>query len=389
MICSLVKIGRRLVAAAIKKFSLYRRGESFCKKSFPSICIIDRSIICRRKDSAGGFHYFFAAKEEARRKKMKKIGVLTSGGDAPGMNAAIRAVVRKAIYHNLQVVGIKRGYEGLIQGNIEDMNLSSVADIIHKGGTMLRTARSDEFMTDAGLEKAINVISVFKIDGIVVIGGDGSFKGAQRLSEAGIPVIGIPGTIDNDMAYTDYSIGFNTAINTVLYAISNIRDTSTSHGRANIIEVMGRDCGDIALYAGLAGGAESIIVPEVDFSIDEICRRLIQGRNRGKLHSIIILAEGVVENSYEFAKEIEKKSGAETRLTILGHIQRGGSPTAFDRILASSMGARAVELLMEGKKGKAIGIRGNQIYDVDIKEALSCQKKINQDMYELAKILSI
>ncbi len=320
---------------------------------------------------------------------MKKIGVLTSGGDAPGMNAAIRAVVRKAIYHNLQVVGIKRGYEGLIQGNIEDMNLSSVADIIHKGGTMLRTARSDEFMTDAGLEKAINVISVFKIDGIVVIGGDGSFKGAQRLNEAGIPVIGIPGTIDNDMAYTDYSIGFNTAINTVLYAISNIRDTSTSHGRANIIEVMGRDCGDIALYAGLAGGAESIIVPEVDFSIDEICRRLIQGRNRGKLHSIIILAEGVVENSYEFAKEIEKKSGAETRLTILGHIQRGGSPTAFDRILASSMGARAVELLMEGKKGKAIGIRGNQIYDVDIKEALSCQKKINQDMYELAKILSI
>jgi len=377
------KIGGRFY----KRFS-GKRGRVFCKKSFPSIYIMVRFVIWKGK-TAQRTLFFFAVKQKARRKRMKKIGVLTSGGDAPGMNAAIRAVVRKAIYHDLQVVGIKRGYEGLIQGNIEEMNLSSVADIIHKGGTMLRTARSDEFMTDAGLEKALNVVSVFKIDGLIVIGGDGSFRGAQRLSEAGVPVIGIPGTIDNDMAYTDYTIGFNTAINTVLYAISNIRDTSTSHGRANIIEVMGRNCGDIALYAGLAGGAESIIVPEVDFSIDEICRRLIQGRNRGKLHSIIILAEGVVENSYEFAKEIERKSGAETRLTILGHIQRGGSPTAFDRILASCMGARAVELLMEGKKGRAVGIRRNQLYDIDIKEALSCEKKINQGMYELAKILSI
>jgi 6-phosphofructokinase 1 len=323
------------------------------------------------------------------RAEMNKIGLLTSGGDAPGMNAAIRAVVRKAIYHGLQVVGIKRGYQGLIDGNIEDMNLSSVADIIHKGGTMLRTARSDEFMTQKGLEKVLNVISIFKIDGIVVIGGNGSFKGAQRLNEAGVAAVGIPGTIDNDLAYTDYSIGFNTAVNTVLYAISNIRDTSTSHGRANIIEVMGRHCGDIALYAGLAGGAESIIVPEEDFSIDEICKRLIQGRNRGKLHSIIILAEGIVANSYEFAKEIERKSGTETRLTILGHIQRGGSPTAFDRILASCMGAKAVDLLMQEKKGRVIGIKQNQICDFDISEALACKKEINKNMYELTKILSI
>ncbi|MFZ5966444.1 MAG: 6-phosphofructokinase [Bacillota bacterium] len=322
---------------------------------------------------------------------MKKIGVLTSGGDSPGMNAAVRAVVRSAIYHGLEVVGIKRGYEGLIKGDIEEMNLSSVADTIHRGGTILRTARSEEFKTDKGFQHALNVINIFGIDGIVVIGGDGSFRGAQKLSKAGISTIGLPGTIDNDLAYTDYTIGFDTAVNTVVNAISNIRDTSTSHGRANIIEVMGRHCGDIALYAGLAGGAESIIVPEEPFSIDEVCKRLIQGRNRGKLHSIIILAEGVIKDgdARQLAKEIEEKTSIETRLTILGHVQRGGSPTAFDRVLASRMGGRAVELLLDNKTSRVVGIRGNDICDFDIDEALSMEKSIDKNIYELAKILSI
>ena len=320
---------------------------------------------------------------------MKKIGVLTSGGDSPGMNAAIRAVVRAAIYNGFKVVGIKRGYEGLINGDIENMSLSSVADIIHRGGTMLRTARSEDFKTEKGFSKALNVVNIFGIDGIVVIGGDGSFKGAEKLSQAGIPTIGIPGTIDNDLAYTEYTIGFDTAVNTVLSAISNIRDTSTSHGRANIIEVMGRHCGDIALYAGLAGGAESIVVPEEKFSVDEICKRLIQGRNRGKLHSIIILAEGVVKNSYDLAGEIEEKTGIETKLTILGHIQRGGSPTAFDRILASRMAGKAVELILHNQSSRVIGIKGNEIIDMDISEALLMEKKLNQEVYQLAKVLSI
>ncbi|WP_053956282.1 6-phosphofructokinase [Inediibacterium massiliense] len=319
---------------------------------------------------------------------MKKIGVLTSGGDSPGMNAAIRAVIRSGIYHGLKVVGIKRGYDGLIHGDIEDMNISSVADIIHRGGTMLRTARSEDFKTEQGFKKAINVINVFGIDGIVVIGGDGSFRGAERLSQAGIPTIGIPGTIDNDLAYTDYTIGFDTAINTVLHAISNIRDTSTSHERANIIEVMGRHCGDIALFAGLAGGAESIMIPEDLVSVDEVCKKLIQGKNRGKLHSIILFAEGAAENSYDIKKEIEEKAGIEVRLTILGHIQRGGSPTAFDRILASRMGGYAVELLLQGKGSRVVGMKANEIFDMDISEALSMKKEINKGMYELAQILS-
>ncbi|WP_129596576.1 6-phosphofructokinase [Anaerophilus nitritogenes] len=319
---------------------------------------------------------------------MKKIGVLTSGGDSPGMNAAIRAVVRSGIYHGLKVVGIKRGYEGLIHGDIEDMKISSVADIIHRGGTMLRTARSEDFKTEEGFKKAINVINVFGIDGIIVIGGDGSFRGAQSLSQAGIPTIGIPGTIDNDLAYTDYTIGFDTAINTVLHAISNIRDTSTSHERANIIEVMGRHCGDIALFSGLAGGAESIMIPEDLVSVDEVCKKLIQGKNRGKLHSIILLAEGAAENSYDIKKEIEEKAGIEVRLTILGHIQRGGSPTAFDRILASRMGGYAVDILLQGKGSRVVGMKANEICDMDISEALSMKKEIHKGMYELAQILS-
>ncbi|MCT4593706.1 MAG: 6-phosphofructokinase [Anaeromicrobium sp.] len=319
---------------------------------------------------------------------MKKIGVLTSGGDSPGMNAAVRAVVRAGIYNGLEVVGIKRGYAGLINGEIQNMDLSSVADIIHRGGTILRSARCLEMKEEEGFKKALNVIGIFGIEGIVVIGGDGSMRGAEKLSKAGIATMGLPGTIDNDLAYTDYTIGFKTAVNTVLGAISNIRDTSASHDRVSIIEVMGRHCGDIALYSGIAGGAESIIVPEVKFSIEEICKRLIQSKNRGKRHSIIMLAEGI-GNAYEITKDIQEKSGLEARLTTLGHLQRGGSPVAYDRILASRMGERAVKLLMEGKKSRAIGITGTEICDQDISEALSMKKEMNMELYELAKVLSI
>lgn len=319
---------------------------------------------------------------------MKTIGVLTSGGDAPGMNAAIRAVVRYGIYNEIRIMGIKQGYNGLINADIEQMSLSSVADVIHKGGTFLRTARCEEFKTEEGLKKALNVIRVFGIDGIVIIGGDGSFQGAKKLSDAGVPTIGIPGTIDNDLGYTNYTIGFDTAVNTVLDAVSKIRDTSTSHGRANIIEVMGRHCGDIALYAGLAGGAESVIVPEEGFNVDDVCKKLIQGRHRGKLHSIIMLAEGV-GNAYELGKEIQEKTGIETRVTILGHIQRGGSPTAFDRILASKMGSMAVELLLQGKSGRVIGVKDNELFDMDIDEALAIEKEFDKHTYQLTKILSI
>lgn len=319
---------------------------------------------------------------------MKTIGVLTSGGDAPGMNAAIRAVVRSGIYNDFKIMGIRQGYKGLIDGDIYEMNLSSVADIIHRGGTMLRSARSDEFKTEEGLKKALNVLDVFGIDGLVVLGGDGTLKGAKSLSDAGIPTIGIPCTIDNDCGYSDFTIGFYTAVETVVDAISKIRDTSTSHGRANVIEVMGRNCGDIALYAGLAGGAESIIVPEKEFDIDEVAKRALQGKNRGKLHHIIILAEGV-GNAYDVSKEIVEKTGIDTRVTILGYIQRGGTPTSFDRIMASKMGNRGIELLKEGKSSRVLGLKCNSIIDLEINEALKIKKSLDLDMYNTAKILSI
>ena len=319
---------------------------------------------------------------------MEKIAVLTSGGDAPGMNAAIRAVVRSCIYNNVRILSVKDGFTGLINAQIEEMNLSSVADIIHRGGTILKTTRCEEFKTKEGRRKAMNVITVLGIDGIVVIGGGGSIKGAKVINSLGIPSIGVPGTIDNDLGYTDYTIGFDTSVNTVVDAISNLRETSISHGRASIIEVMGRDCGNIALYAGLAGGAESIIIPEMEFSIDEVCRKLLRGRNRGKLHSIIILTEGVAD-PIRIGNEIKEKTGIETRATILGHIQRGGSPTAFDRILASKMGARAVELLIRGAKNRTVGIQGNNIVDMDIDEALNVENIFDVDSYELANVLSI
>lgn len=319
---------------------------------------------------------------------MKTIGILSSGGDAPGMNAAIRAVVRSGIYNNLRIMGIKEGYTGLINGNIDDMDLSSVADIIHRGGTMLRSTRSEEFTTEAGFKKALNVLDIFGIDGLVVLGGDGTMKGANELSKAGIPTVAIPCTIDNDLGYTDYTIGFFTAVETAVDAIGKIRDTSTSHGRANIIEVMGRNCGDIALYAGLAGGAESIIVPEIELNIDEVIKKAIQGKNRGKLHHIIILAEGV-GNPYDIAKEIEANSEIDTRVTVLGYIQRGGSPAAYDRILASQMGRRAVELLMDDKGGRSLGVKCNEIIDLEISTALKIKKVFNEQMFETAKVLSI
>jgi 6-phosphofructokinase len=318
---------------------------------------------------------------------MRTIGVLTSGGDAPGMNAAIRAVVRTGLEKGIRVMGIKRGYSGLINGEIEDMNRHSVSDIIQRGGTILRTARCSEFLTEEGRQKAVNILKVFGIDGLVVIGGDGSFQGARLLSQLGIATIGLPGTIDNDLVYTDYTIGFDTALNTVLDAINKLRDTSSSHGRVSIVEVMGRNCGDIALYAGIAGGAESVIIPEVGYDFDELCKSIITDKINGKWHNLIILAEGV-GGAQELAEKVEDVTGITARATILGHIQRGGSPSAQDRILASRMGYRAVELLEQGKTARVVGIKGNDIIDEDIEEALSMPSKFDKTLYEIARTLS-
>ncbi len=320
---------------------------------------------------------------------LKRIGILTSGGDAPGMNSAIRAVVRKAIYHGLEVIGIQRGYSGLINGEFREMNLSSVGDIIHRGGTVLRTARSERFRTPAGRLLAVEKIRQHGIEGLVIIGGDGSFRGANCLSkEFGVRVAGIPGTIDNDIPCTDYSIGFDTAVNNVIDAVNKIRDTATSHERTYVVEVMGRHSGFIALEAGLAGGAESILIPEIPFSIDEIAEKLQRGTQRGKLHSIIIVAEGAA-SGIELGKEIKEKTGLDTKVTILGHIQRGGMPTAFDRTMASRMGAMAVDLLLTGADKKMIGMVAGKTAAFDIDFALSQQKTIDRSVYELANILSI
>lgn len=320
---------------------------------------------------------------------MKKIGVLTSGGDAPGMNAAVRAVVRKGIYHNLEVYGVYGGYSGLISGNIKKLELGSVGDIIHRGGTMLYSARCEEFRTDEGQQQGIERLREFGIDGLVVIGGDGSYRGAKALTEKGFPCIGVPGTIDNDIPGTQFTIGFDTALNTVLDAIDKIRDTATSHERTFIIEVMGRDAGDIALWSGLAGGAETILIPEENYSIEAIVGRLKQGSERGKKHSIIVVAEGV-GSGVEIGKQIDAALNIETRISVLGHMQRGGTPTASDRVLASRLGARAVELLIEGKGGYAVGIVHNKIVDYDIIEALEKQKRqIDTGILKLSKELSI
>ncbi|PYZ93739.1 6-phosphofructokinase [Salipaludibacillus keqinensis] len=319
---------------------------------------------------------------------MKRIGVLTSGGDSPGMNAAIRAVVRKAIFHGLEVYGIYYGYAGLINGDIEKLELGSVGDIIHRGGTKLYTARCEEFKTIEGQKQGIEQLKKFGIEGLIVIGGDGSFRGAEKLVEHGYPTIGVPGTIDNDIPGTDYTIGFDTALNTIIDAIDKIRDTATSHERTYVIEVMGRDAGDLALWSGLADGAETIMVPEVDDDMEDIIKRLKRGHDRGKKHSIIVVAEGA-GSGVDIGKEIQEKTELETRVTVLGHIQRGGSPTAQDRVLASRLGAKAVELLLEGEAGKMVGIEKNELVSHNIDEALSRQHALDEKMYKLSQELSI
>ncbi|MGF9963467.1 6-phosphofructokinase [Bacillus rhizoplanae] len=319
---------------------------------------------------------------------MKRIGVLTSGGDSPGMNAAIRAVVRKAMYHDLEVYGIYHGYAGLISGHIEKLELGSVGDIIHRGGTKLYTARCPEFKELEGQLKGIEQLKKFGIEGLVVIGGDGSYQGAKKLTEHGFPCVGVPGTIDNDIPGTDFTIGFDTALNTVIDAIDKIRDTATSHERTYVIEVMGRHAGDIALWAGLADGAETILIPEADYEMDDVIARLQRGSERGKKHSIIVVAEGV-GSAIEIGKQIEEATQFDTRVTVLGHVQRGGSPSAMDRVLASRLGARAVELLLEGKGGRCVGIQNNQLVDHDIIEALAQKHQLDLDVYQLSKELSI
>ena len=320
--------------------------------------------------------------------EVNRIGVLTSGGDAPGMNAAIRAVVRMSIFHGLQVTGIKRGYLGLLKKEFVKFSLGSVADIIHRGGTILRTARCEEFKTEDGQRQAIKNLQEEGIDALVVIGGEGSLRGALALANYGIPIVGIPATIDNDLAGTELSIGFDTAVNNVVDAINKIRDTATSHERVFIIEVMGRKSGQIALYAGLAGGAESILLPEIEVDMNEVIFKLERGINRGKLHSIIIVAEGAA-SALEVGDDIRKRTGLETRITILGHLQRGGTPTAMDRMLASRMGAKAVELLLQGANRKMVGIAAGELLALDLEDVLSREKVLDRSIWELAAVLAI
>ncbi|MCH4827011.1 MAG: 6-phosphofructokinase [Planococcus sp. (in: firmicutes)] len=319
---------------------------------------------------------------------MKKIGVLTSGGDSPGMNAAVRAVVRKAIYHGVEVAGVYSGYQGLIEGTIKNLEAGDVGDIIQRGGTKLYSARCEEFRTEAGQLKAIEQMKKEGLEGLVVIGGDGSYRGAMALTKRGFPCVGVPGTIDNDIPGTDYTIGFDTALNTVIEAIDKIRDTATSHERTFIVEVMGRDAGDLALWAGLAGGAETILIPEESYNIDDMIDRLQKGRKRGKRHSIIIVAEGVMGGN-ELKALIKEKADIETRVSVLGHIQRGGSPTARDRVLGSLFGARAVEVLLEGVGGRAIGMKNHQVVDYDMTEAFTAEHNADMSLYTLSKELAI
>lgn len=319
---------------------------------------------------------------------MKRIGILTSGGDAPGMNACIRAVVRTALHNGMEVVGIKRGYHGLVYDDVVEMRIDSVSDIIQRGGTILYTARCLEFIKQEGMDKALETIKKHKLEGIIAIGGDGTFRGARDLCNHGIPTVCIPGTIDNDLAYTDYTLGFDTAVNTCLYLINNLRDTMTSHERVSIVEVMGRNCGDIALYAGVAGGAEAIIIPEIPTSIDEIIERMEKSRKRGKRSNIIVLAEGA-GNAEALAKEIEKKMNYSIRSTIIGHVQRGGAPTMADRVLASKFGYHAVDLIKNNIGNRVIGIVNNKIIDYDIIDALEMKRPVDMQMYNLALVLAM
>lgn len=319
---------------------------------------------------------------------MKRIGILTSGGDSPGMNAAIRAAVRCGIEAGMEVYGIYRGYEGLLDGEIRQLDRSSVGDILQRGGTILKTARSERFRTEEGMNKAVEILKTFGIEGLIIIGGDGSLTGGLELSKRGIKVMGLPGTIDNDLAYTDYTIGFDTAVTTVLEAISKIRDTSSSHERTTVIEVMGRHCGDIALYAGLAGGAEAVLVPEIDTNLNEVCQRIVMGANRGKQHSLIIKAEGVDISSQDLVEAIGRKTGRETKLVVLSYLQRGGSPTLRDRLLATQCAAKAIELLYGDSESKAIGTVRDIVTAMDLEEALKQEREVNREIFNLIRVLS-
>ena len=322
-------------------------------------------------------------------KEVKTIGVLTSGGDAPGMNAAIRAVVRAGIASGLKVKGIRRGYAGLLEEDIMDMDTMSVTDIVQRGGTILFTSRCKEMMTPEGQKKAADICRKHGIEGIVVIGGDGSFRGAQKLSANGINTIGIPGTIDLDIACTEYTIGFDTACNTAMEAIDKVRDTSASHERCSIIEVMGRTAGHIALWCGISNGSEYVLIPEREDENDEkeIIEKILSKRRIGKKHHIIVNAEGVGD-SHAMAKRIEEATGIETRATVIGHIQRGGNPTCRDRVYASAMGARAVDLLLEGQTNRVVAYRDGEFCDFDIDDALAMTKDIDEHLYSMTKRLS-
>lgn len=319
---------------------------------------------------------------------MNTIGVLTSGGDAPGMNAAVRAVVRTAIALGMKVKGIRRGYNGLIEGDIIDLDVRSVSDIIHRGGTVLYTARSPRFKTEEGMKEAIDNCKKHGIEGIVVIGGDGSYRGARDLSLRGIPCVGVPGTIDNDISSTEYTIGFDTAMNTAMEMVDKIRDTAQSHDRCSVVEVMGRRAGYLALQTGIAVGATAVLVPEVEFKIEDVVEKIKATQKTGKKHFIIVVAEGVggVE---EIAKKIEEETGVESRATVLGHVQRGGNPTVRDRVMATEMGYAAVKLLKDGIGNRVIGWKKGEIVNYDIYEALNMKKPFDDEMYEIAHTTSI
>ena len=332
-------------------------------------------------------------------KKIKTIGVLTSGGDAPGMNAAVRSIVRTALFHGLNVKGIHKGYHGLINNLMEDMSLRSVSDILQRGGTRLYSARCLEFKEEAGVNKAVNNCKAIGIDGLVVCGGDGSFRGARDLSLKGIPCIGIPCTIDNDISSTDYTIGFDTAVNTVIQNIDKLRDTSQSHDRCSVVEVMGRNCGDIALYSAICCGAVTTLIPEIELDIErDIINKMRNTLKTGKNHFIVIMAEGVTKQHFAdddalsagmLAKYIQEQTGVETRATVIGHVQRGGSPTARDRVLASQMGHYAAELLIKGTGNRVVAVRENKIVDFDILESLKMVKKVDMDLVRAANEISI
>lgn len=328
---------------------------------------------------------------------VRRVGILTSGGDAPGMNAAIRTAVRAALHYNLEPWAIYRGFHGLIQGEMEPMTSRAVSGIIQRGGTILKSARSNSFMTQEGRDEAVDMLNKNGIDSLIIIGGDGSFRGALTLEERGVKVICIPATIDNDIACTDYSIGFDTAVNNVMESVNKIRDTASSHERVYVVEVMGRDSGYIALYSGLAGGADVILIPEVPYDLEQICQQIQKANNLGKTYNIVMVAEGVKpisgdeddeSPSMQIGRYIQEQAGYDTRITILGHIQRGGAPTVRDRLLASRLAYHAIELVYQGKSGKMLGEVDQVVRSFDLDYALAQEKQLNLDYYHLSNILS-